>query len=177
MSRNRKTDEDNWLHSAIMKFFMPKLTWKFGLRLALVALVTWFIFSKLLIISYVNGDSMLPTYHTGNILVCWTMAYRNQPPQPGDVVMIAYNGHSVMLLKRVVAVAGDTVQFKDGRLLVNGAVPDAPWAETPGSDWDSEPLTIAPGCVYAVGDNRSMPIREHLHGEVSVADIVGKSLF
>ena len=177
MSRNWKTDENNWLHSAVMNFFLPKLTWQFGLRLTLVALVAWFIFSKLLIVSYVNGDSMLPTYHTGNILICWTMAYRNHPPLPGDVVMIAYSGQSVMLLKRVVAVAGDTVQFKDGKLLVNGNVPDASWANSPGCNWDSKPLTIAPGCVYAVGDNRSMSIREHLHGEVSIADIVGKPLF
>ena len=177
MSRNWKTDDDNWLHSAILHFFMPKLTWQFGLRLALIALAAWFVFSKLLIVSYVNGDSMLPTYHTGNILICWTMAYRNSPPQRGDVVMIAYSGRSVMLLKRIVAIAGDTVQFKEGKLLVNGAVPDAPWATAPGCDWESKPLTIAAGCVYAVGDNRSMPIREHLHGEVSLADIVGKPLF
>ena len=177
MSSNKTSDEENWLQAAIINFFIPKLTWQFGVRLAIVAFVAWFVFSKLLIVSYVNGDSMLPTYHTGNILVCWTMAYRNRPPQPGDVVMISYSGHSVMLLKRVVAVAGDTVQFNGGKLYVNGRVPDAPWATAPGCDWESEPLTIAPGCVYVVGDNRSMPIREHLHGEVSLADIVGKPLF
>ncbi|MBP5639308.1 MAG: signal peptidase I [Victivallales bacterium] len=158
-------------------FILPKITWKFGVRLALIAIAAWFIFSKSLIVSYVNGDSMLPTYHTGNILICWTMAYRNHPPQPGDIVMISYSGHSVMLLKRVVAVAGETVQFHDGKLLINGNIPDVPWASSPGCEWESKPLTIAPGCVYVVGDNRSMPIQEHLHGEISITDIVGKPLF
>ena len=91
--------------------------------------------------------------------------------------MISYSGHSVMLLKRVVAVAGETVQFHDGKLLINGSIPDVPWASSPGCEWESKPLTIASGCVYVVGDNRSMPIQEHLHGEISIADIVGKPLF
>lgn len=159
--------------SLLARFLFPNLNTFFLVRLAILALAAWFFFSKICIPARVDGDSMLPTYETGDFLFCWTPAFKNEPPQQGDVVMIAYSGHKVMLLKRVVAVAGDTVQFINGKLHVNDAIIEEPW--TSGKcNWNSKPVTVEQGCVFVVGDNRSMPMAEHKHGMVELANIVGK---
>lgn len=162
---------------AILRFLFPRLTWPFFLRLAIIAAAAWFFFSQICLPARVNGDSMLPTYKTGDFLFCWTPAYHNTLPERGDVVMISYSGQQVMLLKRVVALPGDTVEFHNGKLLLNGGPADEPWTDSAACDWNQPPLTVAENCVYAVGDNRSMPIAEHLHGQVDLADLVGKPLF
>ena len=163
----------HWLR----QFVLPRLTWPFLLRLTLVAAGAWWLFSTLCIPAYANGDSMLPTSRTGQLLLCWTPAFRNHPPKPGDIVMIAYSGHEVMLLKRVLATEGETVAFANGQLLVNGQPRHEPWLPPHAAcDWNRPPETVRPGHAFVAGDNRAMPLAEHLHGQVSLDDIVGQPL-
>jgi signal peptidase I len=64
--------------------------------------------------------SMNPTLIVGDMFTVSTSAYRYSPPQPGDVVVIKKKEGGRSFVKRVVAVGGDRVQMKDGRLFVNG---------------------------------------------------------
>jgi signal peptidase I len=64
--------------------------------------------------------SMNPTLVVGDMFTVSTSAYRYSPPQPGDVVVIKKQEGGRSFVKRVVAVGGDRVQMKDGRLQVNG---------------------------------------------------------
>jgi signal peptidase I len=63
---------------------------------------------------------MNPTLVVGDMFTVSTSAYRYSPPQPGDVVVIKKQEGGRSFVKRVVAVGGDRVQMKDGRLQVNG---------------------------------------------------------
>ena len=83
---------------------------------------------------------------------------------------------SKYLLKRLVALEGDTVGFTDGRLIVNGETVDEPYVRCRGS-WNLEPVTVAPGKCFVVGDNRGQPAYEHLFGEVDLSRIIGGLLF
>lgn len=160
--------------SPLKRFFLPRLSRKFFLRLGILALSAWCFFSTVCIPAYVSGDSMLPTFHTGQLLFCWTPAFRNKPPNYGAIVMIAYSGQNVMLLKRVLAVAGETVEFQNGQLLLNGMAVLEPWQQGMSCDWNRPPEVVKPGYVFVVGDNRTMPMSEHLHGQVALSDIVGR---
>ena len=91
--------------------------------------------------------------------------------------MARYAGRSVMLLKRVVALAGDTVEFREGTLLVNGKEPDAPWRALTECDWNLPPRTVEPGNVYLLGDNRAMPMEEHVFGQMSATRLEGIPLW
>lgn len=91
--------------------------------------------------------------------------------------MLRLAGPRVMLLKRVVAVAGDSVAFSSGVLLVNGREPNAFWASLTPCVWELPERKVSPGHIYVVGDNRSMGIDEHEFGEIAAARVVGGPLF
>ena len=77
-----------------------------------------------------------------------------------------------MLLKRVVALPGETVEFRTGFLYVNGNVIEEPYVHHR-SDWELSQRTVAPGHIYVVGDNRGTPMAHHRFGEVNLKRIVG----
>ncbi len=81
-----------------------------------------------------------------------------------------------MLLKRVVALEGETVEFRDGKLFVNGGEIDEPYVRGP-YHWNLAPRQVGQDRVYVVGDNRSMPVKSHTFGQVSRQRILGRPLW
>jgi signal peptidase I len=123
----------------------------------------------------VVGPSMLPTYPNGGVNLVYRLAFFRSPPQRGDVVAIRTSGESIMYMKRIVGLPGETVQFHQGRLFVNGQMLDEPYLKL-GCDWESKPKTLGPDRYYVVGDNRSMAERDHDEGITQGERIVGKIL-
>ncbi len=160
----------------LARFLVPELTWKFLLRLALVAALAYLVFGHVWRPMRITGASMEPTYADGSLAFCFLWRYRFRPPTPGEVVAVEFTGHSVMYLKRVVATAGQTVEFRGGQLLVDGQPADEPYVVLP-CDWELPPRQVKPGHVYVVGDNRSVPIERHDFGQVAVQRIAGGPLW
>ena len=79
----------------------------------------WIFFKWICIPLVIQGKSMLPTYSERGFMFCWAPAYWFKSPQRGDIVIMRY-GRGVMLLKRVIALPGDTVAFHNGKLIRNG---------------------------------------------------------
>jgi signal peptidase I len=170
-----RTPRRTW-RRRLRAFLLPQLNRRFFLRLGLVTLAAWLVFGHLFIPTWSRGDSMAPNYHSGGVNVCFTLRYAFHPPGPGDVVMVSFAGRHVMLLKRVVAVAGETVEFRYGRLYVNYQRRPEPWVKFP-CDWNLPPRKVKPGHVYVVGDNRSMPLERHYFGQAPLERIVGGPLW
>ena len=70
---------------------------------------------------------MLPTYQDGGVKPANRLAYARSAPERGDVVAIRLPGQSVMYLKRIIGLPGDTVAFHKGHLLINGEVVAEPY--------------------------------------------------
>lgn len=121
------------------------------------------------------GPSMLPTYQDHGVNFVNRLAYISHEPQRGDVVAIRTSGVSVMYMKRIIGLPGETVQFHHGRVFINGEPLDEPYVKY-GCDWESIPITVASNKFFVVGDNRSMPPRYHYFGETERQRIVGKIL-
>jgi signal peptidase I len=81
-----------------------------------------------------------------------------------------------MMLKRVVAVAGDKVAFRRGVLHVNGKAVHEPYVIYP-CDWNLPTRMVRPGHVYMVGDNRDVPMSEHSFGQATTDRIMGAPLW
>ncbi len=81
-----------------------------------------------------------------------------------------------MLLKRVVALEGEEVEFRAGKLFVDETQITEPYVRYP-CDWDLTPRRVENGHIYLVGDNRSMPMRSHVFGQTSVNRVVGAPLW
>jgi signal peptidase I len=115
---------------------------------------------------------MLPTFGNGVNFVN-AFAYVGSSPERGDIVSIRMAGISIMYVKRIVGMPGESVAFEGGRLVINGDVMAEPYLQYP-SDWNRDPVVLGPSEYFVVGDNRSMPIANHVFGRVERKRIVGR---
>lgn len=125
-------------------------------------------------ISTVQGNSMYPTLHDGERVI---YNRRNADYKAGDVIVVKRpNGKEYV--KRIVAVAGDTVNIQNGKLYVNGEEEkiDGPIGETKASDEGDVkyPLTVDDNQIFVLGDNREVSEDSRMFGAVSLADVKGK---
>jgi len=123
----------------------------------------------------VEGISMLPTYQDGSKHFVSRMTYWWHQPQRGDVVSIRLAGVHLMYLKRIIGLPGETVEFQNGKVLIDGQILDEPYEKLP-SDWNRPPEKLGPDEYFVVGDNRSMPMELHTFGKVERDRIVGKAI-
>ena len=118
---------------------------------------------------------MMPTYPKEWFDFCWRPAYWFSTPRRGDLVVIRYTDKK-LYLKRVIGLPGDTIAFKDGKLIRNGKRMDEPYVKKP-SDWNLPERTVPEGKLYVVGDNRSMPMDNHIFGAVKLKRLYGAPLW
>lgn len=121
----------------------------------------------------IYGNSMTPTLEPGEYVV----ALKTDKFQPGDMIAFYYNNK--VLVKRVVASAGDWVNIdEDGNVYINDELLDEPYlAEKAYGDTNiSFPYQVPESRVFVLGDHRSVSVdsRNTAVGCVSEEQIVGK---
>ncbi len=158
------------------RFLFPSLTPSFLIRTACVALIAYLIFGHLLTPFRIIGYSMEPTYQNGEINFCWRLRYLFSKPNRGDIVVIRFAGKKVTLLKRVVALENEVIEFRNGKLFINGQELEEPYVRSSGN-WNLSARQVEPDSVYVVGDNRSGPMQNHFFGQVIVTRILGSPLW
>ncbi|PXA05074.1 signal peptidase I [Coraliomargarita sinensis] len=145
-----------------------------GALVVLTVLIFRFVFAPLRL----DGTSMEPTFQHGQLSLANRLAYLRDSPQRGDVVAVRMRntGRSIFLLKRVVGLPGEAVGFEGGKVTVDGVRLEEDYL-TYDSDWNRDPVLCEANEYFVVGDNRSMPIRQHTFGRTTLARIVGKVIF
>lgn len=122
----------------------------------------------------VDGPSMEPTLlHGDRILI--NKGY--DAPVRGDVVSFdaTISGVPDTLIKRVVAVPGDTVEVFGDRVLVNGSEPSFDNTVLIGDEqFHIVPFTVPAGTVYVLGDNRPVSLDSRFIGLIPLGDIRGR---
>lgn len=160
----------------IRQFLLPSPTPKFLIRVLAIALTAYLFFGHIYIPLRIQGSSMEPTYRNGGLNLLSRLRYVRSRPRRFDVVAVRFTGNRLMLLKRVVALEGETIEFRDGKLFVNGKAVHEPYVRYP-CDWDLPPRLVEQDSVYVVGDNRSMPMENHFFGHASLKRIIGGPLW
>jgi len=160
----------------IKEFLFPKFSWKYLLRICVIAAAVWLLCRYIILPVWIEGTSMEPTFHSPGFNFCFTPAYWISELKRGDVVILSYAGSEVMILKRVLAFEEETIEFRAGICYVDGVQLDEPYVKLR-SDWNLPPFTVPPGKVYVVGDNRSMPPQQHIRGAINRSKIKGKPLW
>lgn len=148
--------------SSLLRFvFGRNPTWTIA-RILFLLLVTIVLFKFVLVPIRVTGDSMFPTYRNGQVKFVNKLAYMKREPQRGDVVAVEYAGRQVLLLKRVIAVPGETFQVINGEVLVNGQPLDEPYTKgkIPAGSGKrlgfTDPIPLGRDEFMILGDNRDL---------------------
>lgn len=147
------------------------------IRIAVLVATVYLVSKFVLLPIRVQGPSMLPTYPENGVNFVNRLAYRKSEPKRGDVVAIRYSGEHRFLMKRVLGLPGETIEFRNGQVFIDGSLLPEPYMPTNyPSSWTIPPRQIKPGNYYVVGDNRTMPEEAHVKGEASRERIVGRIL-
>lgn len=142
---------------------------------ALVA-ITFVLFKWVLLPVRVTGISMEPTFRDGSIKLVNRLAYRTRAPARGDIVSIGELGRPEMLMKRIIALPGETYSMRQGQLYINGAAVDEPYVINR-APWYMPEEALGVDEFLVIGDNRGMRRSDHYHGRTERRFIVGKVLF
>lgn len=125
----------------------------------------------------VEGPSMEMTVYDSERVLVWKIAYRLSKPKRGDIVIFKYPlNPNKDYIKRVVAVGGDSVEMRLGRLYVNGQQVQEPYVHYPGLT-DMKAIEVPEGSVYVMGDQRTNSEDSRSFGPVKVKDVKGKAVF
>lgn len=145
---------------------------------AIVAVVVVAIlFSCMLRIVNVNGDSMKNTLQNRDRLVLSNFLYE---PEYGDIVVIIRE-NDTPLIKRVIGLAGDHIRIdeKTGVVYRNNEPLDEPYVLggfTPQRGMTQE-VVVPEGTLFALGDNRSNSLDSRMLGPLPLENLVGRVLF
>lgn len=125
----------------------------------------------------IEGQSMEPNFQHGQYLLVNKLAYRLGDYSRGDVIVFHYpNNPSQDYIKRVIGLPGDTIEFRDGVLIVNGLNVAEPYDQIPIAR-NIQAQTVAPGFLYVLGDNRPASSDTRTWGQLSQEFVIGKAWF
>ena len=125
----------------------------------------------------IPSDSMAPTLTRGDHVLVDKLAYRGGgEPRIGDLVVFHAPQGDEILLKRVVATAGQRVEIADGRLVVDGRPASEPYTDPDAIDSIFfGPVRVPAGSVFVLGDNRRDSEDSRTLGAISTGDLIGRA--
>lgn len=123
--------------------------------IAISFIIAMFIINFLFQIVIVNGESMVPTLQNNDKLILEKVSYRIMNPKINDIVVIKYPADiRERIIKRIIAVPGDTVKISDSILYINGKTINENYInEDFMSDYDE--IQVPQDSVFVLGDNRN----------------------
>ena len=155
-----------------MKKNVMKNVLSYVLVIAIALLIKFFIFSPI----KVNGTSMEPTLKNGDIMILNEIGYLINGVDRFDIVVVNSDGEKI--IKRVIGLPGETVEYKDNVLYINGeaVVENFEHGETKDFSLSDINLSVIPNDHYFVlGDNRGNSKDSRVIGAVHKSKISGKT--
>lgn len=151
---------------------------------------------------YIPSDSMIPTIEVNDRVMVSKLSYQFGEPQRGDIVVFispfndaidretffeAVVRHVVEsvgirtastddLIKRVVAIGGDEVQIREGKLFVNGTEVDEPYLLEQEVMPEFGPVVVPADSVFVMGDNRLVSYDSRRFGAIPHDRLLGEAV-
>ena len=157
--------------------------WEFLKIVIIAALIVlpirYFLFQPFI----VKGESMVPSFQSGDYLIVDEISYRLKEPQRGDVVVLKYPlSTNQRFIKRIIGLPGETVQIHNGKITIlkdgkellldeKNYLPDL-LATEGDKNW-----TLKSNEYFVLGDNRQFSYDSRMWGTLPREDIVGRATF
>lgn len=148
----------------------------FLIALAIVIPIRYFLFQPF----FVSGASMEPNFQSGEYLLIDEISYRFREPQRGEVVVFKYpKDSSVLFIKRIIGLPGETVEINDGKVIIyNLEFPKGKVLEEPYIKSDTVgnlKISLKKDEYFVLGDNREHSSDSRSWGPVPRKNIIGRA--
>lgn len=134
----------------------------------------------------IPSESMDPTIEVGDMVLGEKVSLKSEDPKPGDIVFFKNpdpdSSHGV-LVKRVVAVGGQTVDLRYGKVYIDGVEEKGGHAHGMNMPLEeryletdvSFPYTVPEGCIWVMGDNRENSLDSRSFGAIPIDTVYAES--
>ncbi|MEH7333452.1 signal peptidase I [Neobacillus drentensis] len=160
--------------------------WTKALLIAVIlaALIRYFLFAPIV----VDGLSMMPTLKDQDRMIVSKFSYDIGKPKRFDIIVFHAPEHKDYI-KRVIGLPGDTIEYKDDVLYVNGKAYKEPYLDEYKKQVNDGPLTssfkleetavgrktVPPGELFVMGDNRRFSKDSRHIGTIPMSKVIGKT--
>ncbi len=128
---------------------------------------------------YIPSGSMEPTLDIGDRVLVNKLSYRLHDVNRGDLLVFELpegeGGDIRDLIKRVIGLSGETVEGRDGQVVIDGRVLSEPYLPEGVTTSDFDPVEIPDGQIWVMGDNRGDSRDSRSFGPINEDDIVGRA--
>ncbi len=162
-----------------MKFFggaAREILTFIGLAIIIVVPIRFFVAQPFV----VEGESMHPTFESGDYLVVDELSYRLGDPKRGDVVIFRYPGDpSVFYIKRIIGLPGETVHLNKGKTSISKTdgstvILDETYVVAEDATFTLD-TTLGSDQFFVMGDNRPRSSDSRVWGPLPREDLIGRA--
>jgi len=172
--------------------------------LAVIALVVVFV-TKTFVAQpyYIPSSSMEPQLHVGDRVVVSKLAYQLHDPRRGDIIVFPSpedtspgdqgtlpgkfvrsvleavgitKPQKTILIKRVIALPGETVEGRSGHVFIDGRLLIEPYLPADVVTETFPPTTVPDGHLWVMGDNRKDSEDSHIFGPITESSVIGRAI-
>ncbi|MCQ6274074.1 signal peptidase I [Bacillus sp. V3B] len=150
----------------------------------LAAVIRYFLFAPIV----VDGLSMMPTLHDQDRMIVNKFSYTIGEPDRFDIIVF-HAPENKDYIKRVIGLPGDTIEYRDDTLYVNGTAYEEPYLDEYKKQVIDGPLTnsftlretpvgsdvVPEGHLFVMGDNRRFSKDSRHIGTVPMEEVLGKT--
>lgn len=131
----------------------------------IVVLIRTFLFTPI----KVNGTSMMSTLEHGDTMILNKIGMKVNDLKRFQIVVIKTDNS--YLIKRIIGLPGETIEYKDGKLYINDKEINDPYYKDNTLDFES--VKISKEHYFVMGDNRADSIDSRIIGTIPKGDIMG----
>jgi signal peptidase I len=151
-------------------------------RAALLLVLAIAVEYLLVTVHFIPSGNMEPTYAVGSRVVADLAFFRIGGAERGDTVIAnveqrtpitGRETESYKAVMRVIALGGDRVECRDGKLIRNGSALSEPYLK-PGTFTSCGAITVPDGSVYLLADNREEGFDSRHHGPLPSGQLIGR---
>ena len=118
-------------------------------------LVALFINNFIIVNATVPTSSMEKTIMTDDRVIGLRLAYKNNDPERGDIIIFKNpDNEDILYIKRVIGMPGETVEIHDGGVYIDGTLLDEPYLDTV-TEGEFGPYEVPEDHYFMMGDNRN----------------------